>query len=127
MSKDKKNKIRLPSSHRPKIDGFEDVIDIFIDEQEDDAREKNKKDVVTHSSSHELFDFLEKEKDRLESLDELFADKIPNMMNNPQIDILLKKQIETTYYKKEEVIKAIKIPNSDFLITLARLFDSSFS
>jgi hypothetical protein len=127
MSDDKKKKLRLPANQQTNMKGFEDVIDIFIEEQEAEEREKNKKDMEKHSANHELYDFLQKEKDRLESLDELFAEKIPNMMNNPQIDILLKKQIEVSYYKKEEVIKAIKAPNSDFLLSIGRLFDSSFS
>ncbi len=124
---DKKKKLRVPKGVADSLDGFEDVIDVFLEEQEAEERERNKKDLEKHSANHELFDFLQKEMSRLESLDSLLAEKIPNMMNNPQIDLLLRKQQETSFYKREEVIKAIKTPNSDFLILLGRLFDSSFS
>jgi len=124
---DKKNKLKIPGGADDNLKGFEDVIDIFLEEQEAEEREKNKIDFEKHASNHEIFDFLGKEKQRLECLDSLFAEKIPNTMNNPQIDLLLKKQQEAAFYKREEVIKTIKTSNSDFLITLGRLFDSSFS
>ncbi|TNF28433.1 MAG: hypothetical protein EP319_09080 [Deltaproteobacteria bacterium] len=127
MNDKNKTKLKLPPGKSGSLDGFEDVIDIFLEEQEAEEREKSKKDFEKHSANHELYDFLQKEKSRLESLDSLFAEKIPNMMNNPQIDLLLSKQQESAFYKREEVIKAIKAPNSDFLLLLGRIFDSSFS
>lgn len=123
---DKKPKLKLPPGSAGKLQGFEDVIDIFIEEQESAEREKNKKDHDKYSANHEVFDFLEKEKKRLQILDKFFAEKIPIMTNNPQIDLLVKKQRDITFFKRDEVIKAIKAPKSDFQNSLARIFDQSF-
>ncbi|MCO4793385.1 MAG: hypothetical protein KC493_06730 [Bacteriovoracaceae bacterium] len=123
---DKKSKLKLPAHKQANLKGFEDVIDIFLEEQEAEERDKNKKEFEKHSSTHELFDFLEKEKNRLDCMDKFFAEKLPNLMNNPQIDLLLKNQNEKAFFKRDEVIKAIKAPKSDFINYISRVFDQSF-
>ena len=120
------SKIKLPEKKMKELHGFEDVIDGFMVEQEQKVSDKSKKEFDKGHDNYSIYDFLDLERKRLSQLETFFRLKLPNMKQNNQLDVLLKSQRDKRFLLKDDLIKRIKVENSNFIIQMRQLFDQSF-
>lgn len=107
------------------LKGFEEVLDLYVDKQRLSERERQK-DLGRNANPFELFNFLEKEKERLAKLDLFFREKLPNIESSPVTEQLLTIQQERREQTEDELIRKLSAPNSPLQKTLEHLFLKSF-
>jgi hypothetical protein len=121
-----KVKVTLPKNQMDKLKGFEDVIDVFLQEQEQKDSESCNISFDKGHDNYSLYDFLDLERKRLSKIESFLSVKIPNIKTHNQSKIILKNQQDRKFQLREEVIKRIKTNNSSFVTQMRMIFDQSF-
>ena len=116
----KKVQKRVTEKQIQELKGFEDLIDESLEELEERDKKARKKDTEKYGEGHEIYNFLEKETDRLGAIDRFFGDQIPNKMKHPQIDVLITKQLKRRDLLREEIVDIICKDDSAFLNNFSR-------
>ena len=120
----KKKKVILPEKKVKELEGFEEVMDLVGQEGNDFASPKERKGAL---EDYEIFDFLEKESERLSKLDELFNKKMATIKSYPQLEKLVKKQEEEKNLIKDELSGRLMFENSPLHEKLGLWFDKVFT
>ncbi len=120
-------KKKLTKQQLQELQGFEDIMDVVIEEKEIQVQEKKRKELEKFNDSFELYNFLEYETLRLKKLDNFFSYKISNIKANPQTIELNKRQEERKNQVKGELANKIIDINSPFHQNLKLIFNSSFT
>lgn len=122
----KKKLSNLTDNQKKDLKGFEEVIDLVIEDGERKELERSKKEIEKHGDLHELYNFLENEKSRLSRIDSFFSSKIDNLGGNAQTKSLTKKQ----FLKIEQLKKTLlpKLVHSESVLQkqLRQIFNSAF-
>jgi site-specific recombinase len=105
------------------LSGFEEVIDYLIEDKRKGDRDK----INLGANPFDLFNFLEREKTRLEKIDILFRNKVPNLENNPIPLKLCEIQKERLEISRNELVKKLSDRNSPLYKNLNDLFDKAYS
>ena len=118
-----KKKVVLPQKRIKELKGFEDVIDLIDSEGKQYIGAKKDKGIL---EDYEIFDFLEKEYQRLGKLDELFSKKISILQKYPQLPKLVHKQKYAKDEAKSELTFLIMDENGPFIANLTHWFNTAF-
>jgi hypothetical protein len=119
-------KVKLPAKKMKDLKGFQDVIDVFLLEQEKKESESATVEFEKGHDNYSLYDFLDLEQKRLLTIENFLRIKIPNMKAHNQTQILVKKQEDRRFILREEIIKRISAENSSFITQMRMIFDQSF-
>jgi hypothetical protein len=118
-----KKKGSFDESKKNELSGFEEVLDLINGEKR--KVENDQKQVG--ANPFELFNFLEREKVRLEKIDVLFRSKVPNLENNPISQKLCRIQEERLQISRMELSKKLSKKSSPLYKNLNDLFEKTFS
>jgi hypothetical protein len=121
----KKNKV-LSKEKMDEIKGFEDIMDLVLDEQEQVQAEHKKKELEKYNDTYKLYNFLENEVRRLEKLSQFFGTKLKNYKKFNQTKYISTKQEKICDETKSDLAKRLTPSNSHFNKQLQSLFDSLF-
>lgn len=108
------------------IKGFEDIMDLVVNENEKLEVEKKQRESDKMNDSYHLYNYLEDESARLEKLSKFFGTKINNFKNFNQTKHILDKQNEQRAIAKRDLAEYEMRTNSPLNIQLGRLFNSLF-
>jgi len=119
------NKKNSPLNDNVKNDlsGFEEVLDYLIEDKRKGDRDKKN----LGANPFDLFNFLEREKTRLEKVDILFRSKVPNLENNPIPLKLCDIQRERLEICRSELVKKLSERSSPLYKNLNDLFEKTYS
>lgn len=102
-----KRKLNIPKHKLKDLEGFEDVLDLVgIDKSE-----VNKRD-TRPIQSFAIFDFLERETERLHVIDQLFNNKINTIGEHRGHDSLIEKQKKNRNDLQKELTKVLEDKDS---------------
>jgi hypothetical protein len=118
-----KKKIQLPSKKLKELKGFEEAIDLLVGDA--DVVEK-KPESSRNRDSYALFNFLENEHERLKKLDQLFSSQIHHLLEGPNLTNAVKMQKQEAARLKEELVLALKEPNSPMHAKLDQIYQNLF-
>lgn len=118
-----KKKSRFDDPQKNELSGFEEVIDFLVDEKR--KVDNDKKHIGVNP--FDLFNFLEKEKTRLEKIDLLFRSKVPHLENNALSKKLCDIQEERLEMSRSELTKKLSDKKSPLYKNLNDLFEKTFS
>lgn len=105
--------------------GFEEVFDLIDEGQKHGQREKDR--INDRSSDpYALYDFLDRENNRLERLDMMTREKIDHYVASPLVHELIERQRKDRDSSKQEIIKILKGPKSPLSKNISLLFDKTF-
>lgn len=121
----KKNKI-LPKEKMVEIKGFEEIMDLVLDEQEQVQAEQKKKELEKYNDTYKLYNFLENEVSRLEKLSQFFGTKLNNYKKFNQTNYIANKQVVISEETKTNLVKRIIPADSHLNTQLKSIFDSLF-
>ena len=102
--------------------GFEEVIDLYSEAKKEKGRISDK-----NSDPFALFNFLEKENQRLAKIDLFFREKSENYVSSKSLPQLIKIQQENLALSRSELINQLKVPHSPLMKNLKLLFNKSFT
>ena len=108
------------------LKGFEDVIDVFLEEQEVIESDKSKISFEKSHDNYSIYDFLDLERKRLCEVENFFSIKIPNMNIHNQTKLLIKNQVEKKTFMKDDIVRRIKAEDSSFINQMRQIFDQAF-
>lgn len=118
-----KKKPTLNDKTNQQLKGFEEVMDLVgLDPA---SNSKALKD--NQIEDYEIYDFLEKENQRLEKLDRFFSTQIPLEKKYSQTKGLIKKEISEVGMIKDELTMKLMHPTSDFQEFMDELYKKAFS
>ena len=120
-------KKKLSKKQMGELRGFEEVMDMVIEEKEVQFQEKKRKELEKFNDSFELYNFLENETLRIKKLDDFFSYKVPNIKANSQTEELNNRQEERKVHVKDELVNRIVDINSPFHFNLQQIFNLAFS
>ncbi|WP_127715890.1 hypothetical protein [Halobacteriovorax sp. HLS] len=121
----KKNKV-LPKDKIDQIKGFEEIMDLVLDEQEQIQAEQKKKELEKYNDTYQLYNFLENEVIRLEKFSQFFGTKLKNYKKFNQTQYIAKKQTIICDEAKEKLVKRMLPSDSHLNKQLESLFNSLF-
>lgn len=120
-------KIKFNKNKMNDIKGFEEVMDLVLDENGQIEELKKRKELERYNDTYELYNFLENEKIRLEKIDDLFSKKVPNLLIHSQT----KRLIQLSKEKKAEAIcdllNKVTPENSYFNQHMDSIYNGAFS
>lgn len=116
-----KRKLVLNESQKKELEGFEDSLDL-INAEESKSRSKG-----YQQEDHKIYDYLEKEKLRLEKIDNLFSVTIPLDRNFSQTEKLIAIEEEKIGLLREDLIQEIQKEDSIFLNFLQKIYEKAYS
>ncbi|CBW26275.1 hypothetical protein BMS_1412 [Halobacteriovorax marinus SJ] len=108
------------------IKGFEEIMDLVIDEHEKLEVEKKQREAEKLNDSYLLYNFLEDEAHRLEKLSKFFGTKINNYKNFNQTSHILKKQDIQRKQIKKDLVEFQMSEYSPLNKHLEKLFNALF-
>ncbi len=126
MSKKIKN-TSLPKELVRNLNGFEDVFQDYVDNEESKEVERREREKNKFGEHYELQYFLEQENARLTGLENFLTKKIPLKTNFSQTEKLIKLQKENKRILKERLVKEVKKLDSNLQKNLGQFFNSHFS
>ena len=121
-----KGVLKIPKKKINDLKGFEDVIDVFLSEQELKDTDNSNISFEKGHDNYSLYDFLDLERKRLNEVEKFLSIKIPNMNIHNQTTILLKNQDEKRFFMREDIVNRIKADNSSFITQVRQIFDLAF-
>jgi hypothetical protein len=121
-------KVELPfrSIKKDDLTGFEDVVSLLYDDGEDDVSKSKKRQYREGGSEYLVFNFLEKEHDRLIKLDRFLTSKINILADHPQGEQIIEYQEEMLDYLKGSAISKLQAIDSPFNTELKHIWNSIF-
>lgn len=102
--------------------GFEEVIDLYAHDKREKGRISDK-----NSDPFALFNFLERENQRLAKVDLFFREKSENYVSSKSLSQLVKIQQENLALSRSELINQLKGPYSPLMKNMKLLFNKSFT
>jgi hypothetical protein len=120
-----KKKLKIPEHKKKEIKGFEELMEGFLEEQEE-VFYKNQLADDKNYDSYKTYNHLELERERTQKLSSMISRKIPNVIEHNQSSELVEKFTVYNYNLKEEVITDIKRFDSTFFKNIRLLFNKSF-
>ncbi|OUR97151.1 hypothetical protein A9Q84_12555 [Halobacteriovorax marinus] len=106
--------------------GFEEIMDLVIDEEDQVEVEKKRKEIEKYNDTYQLYNFLENENARLEKLALFFGKKLNNYQKFNQTNLILEKQSTKCSDSKSELIKKLVREDSHINNSLSTLFNTLF-
>ena len=120
-----KKKLKVPESKKKDIQGFEELMEGFLEEQEEVFYKKQLANDKNYES-YKTFNHLELERERVQKLSSMLSRKIPNVIEHNQSGELIEKFTVYNYNLKEEIISDVKRFDSLFCKNIRLLFNKSF-
>ena len=117
-----KKKLKVPESKKKDIQGFEELMEGFLEEQEEVFYKKQLANDKNYES-YKTFNHLELERERVQKLSSMLSRKIPNVIEHNQSGELIEKFTVYNYNLKEEIISDVKRFDSK---NIRLLFNKSF-
>ncbi|EQC43084.1 hypothetical protein M899_0368 [Bacteriovorax sp. BSW11_IV] len=117
---------RLDSDKMAELKGFEDVMDLILDENEKVEEKKRKRESDKLGEDHEIFNFLEFEVERQKRIDRFYAVKAPNKIKHDQSDKMVEKEVEHRFHLKNKLVLAMMETDSNLIQNLSLLFKHGF-
>ena len=122
----KKKLSNLTENQKKELKGFEEVVDLVIEDSDRKEIERSKKDIEKRGDLHELYNFLEHEKTRLSRIDSFFSSKVDNLGENAQTQVLIKRQYSRIEQAKETLLPKLSQTDSSLQKQLRQIFNSAF-
>ena len=119
--------LKVQKKKKHDLQGFEDVIDGFLVDQELKEIETSNISFEKGHDNYSLYDFLDLERKRLNEVEKFLSIKIPNMKNYNQTKELLKSQDEKRFFMRDDIVKRIKAENSSFISQMRQIFNQAFN
>lgn len=116
----------LPKEKVEEIKGFEEIMDLVLDEQEQVEVEKKRKELERYNDTYQLYNFLENEISRLEKLSLFFGKKLANYKKFNQTELILEKQSNKCSDAKIDLIYKLTKEDSHINQSLSSLFNTLF-
>jgi hypothetical protein len=120
-----KKKFKIPGHKKKEIEGFEELMEGFLEEQEEAFYKKQLADDKNYES-YKTYNHLELERERVQKLSSMISRKIPNVIEHNQSTELIEKFTVYNYNLKEEIITDVKRFDSIFFKNIRLLFNKSF-
>lgn len=121
----KKTKV-LSSEKIKDIEGFEEIMDLVLDEEEQIQAEHKRKELEKYNDTYKLYNFLENEVSRLEKMSQFFGTKLNNYKKFNQTRYISRKQETICSEAKKKLLKKIILNDSHLNKQLEILFNSLF-
>ena len=121
----KKKKI-LSKEKIQEIEGFEEIMDLVLDEEEQIQVEQKRKELEKYNDTYKLYNFLENEVKRLEKVSQFFGTKLKNYKKFNQTQYIAKKQDTICSEAKKKLLKEVIVNDSHLNKQLETLFNSLF-
>jgi hypothetical protein len=106
------------------LKGFEEVLDLI---HEDSLVGDTGKIATKGANPFELYNFLEKERDRLDKIDLFFREKLPNLEASSITQNLIKIQNARLKATTQELTSALMEMDSPLMKNLTLLFDKTYT
>lgn len=119
-----KNKTKANERLGGELKGFEEVLDLLTD---DTSRSEKFNNNNKSTNPFELFNFLEKEKERLEKVDLFFREKLPNLDAQEITPHLTKLQEQRLQSTRSELTLRLSQTDSPLMANLRHLFEKTFT
>ena len=113
------NKLVIPKSKKKDLQGFDEIVDLITEDQQS-------KPTRIQVEDYEVFNYLEKELQRLEKLDNFFRNQIPLLDEKPQTKNLLDLERLELDRVKQMFLKKVSAPDSQFLNNMDIMFQTVF-
>ncbi|EQC50779.1 hypothetical protein [Bacteriovorax sp. DB6_IX] len=120
-----KKKLKVPEHKKKEFEGFEDLMEGFLEEQEENYYKSQLADDKNYDS-YKTYNHLELERERVQKLSSMISRKIPNVIEHNQSGELIEKFTVYNYNLKEEIVTDIKRFDSTFFKNIRLLFNKSF-
>lgn len=117
---------RLDSEKISELKGFEDVMDLILDEHEKIEEKKKKRENDKLSEGHDIYNFLEVESERQRRVDRFYGKKAPNKIKHDQSDKLIEKEVERKFHLKNKLMIDLVDKDSNLIENLSLLFKHGF-
>ena len=120
-----KKKINIPEHKKKDLQGFEDLIEDYLEEGQVIRSKPNlmkEKDL----DGHKTYNFLEIERERISKISTMISRRIPNIIEHNQSDEIIEKFTVYNYNLKEDIVRKVKRTESTFNQTLKKIFNNAF-
>ncbi|MGB0453379.1 MAG: hypothetical protein ACPGJV_06660 [Bacteriovoracaceae bacterium] len=125
MSKKKVDTSKFNKETRKKLHGFEDVVELLLEENEIGAKgDKISKEKV--ADTFELYEFLQAEERRLDFITELLSRKLNNLKKHSQTELLIKTQRGKLETQRQKLIDSCQGKKSKFQISMQKMYQRLF-
>ncbi|EQC46041.1 hypothetical protein [Bacteriovorax sp. Seq25_V] len=121
----KKTKLNLTPKMKEELKGFEELIEGFLDEQEE-QKIKSQLSNDKNYDSYKNYNHLELERERVQKLSSMISRKIPNVIEHNMSGSIVEKLTSYNYNIKEEIVDEIKKFDSVFNKNIRVLFNKAF-
>ncbi len=121
----KKTKLNLTGKMKEELKGFEDLIEGFLDEQEE-QKIKSQLSNDRNYDSFKNYNHLELERERVQKLSSMISRKIPNVIEHNMSGNIVEKLTSYNYNIKEEIVDEVKKFDSIFNKNIRVLFNKAF-
>ena len=118
-------KLKIPQHKKKELEGFEDLVDGFLEEQEEAAIKNQLADKKDYDS-FKSYNFLELERDRVQKLNSMISKKIPNVIEHDISADLIEKFTTYNHQLKNEIITDIKKFDSTFTKNIRLQYNKAF-
>ena len=108
------------------IEGFEEIMDLVLDEEEQLQVEQKRKELEKYNDTYKLYNFLENEVKRLEKVSQFFGTKLKNYKEFNQTKHIAKKQETICSETKKDLLSHVVVKDSHLNKRLETLFNSLF-
>ena len=116
-----KKKISISKEQKQNLAGFEEILDLVTGEETELVQPRK-----NQIEDYEVFNYLEKEIQRLEKTDHFIRHQIPILKNTPVIDSTLDNEQVFLDKVKQSFINKISEKDSQFFNNMDRIFTNIF-
>lgn len=120
-----KKKLNIPANKREELKGFEDLMEGFLEENEERAMKNNLANDKNYDS-YKVYNHLELERERVQKLSNMVSRKIPNVIEHNQSKEIIEKFATYNFNLREEIIEELKKFDSGFNKNIRLLFNKAF-
>lgn len=121
----KKTKLNLSPKMKEELKGFEELIEGFLDEQ-DEQKVKSQLSNDKNYDSYKNYNHLELERERVQKLSSMISRKIPNVIEHNMSGSIVEKLTSYNYNIKEEIVDEVVKFDSIFNKNIRVLFNKAF-
>jgi hypothetical protein len=125
MESNVSKKVKIPNHRKKDLEGFEDLIEDFLEDKEKQVI-KSKLNEDRDYDSHQAYNFLELERQRVQKLSSMLSKKIPNVIEHNISSDLIEKFTSYNFNLKEEIIAESINFDSIFNKNLRLLYNKAF-
>jgi hypothetical protein len=116
-----KKKISISKEQKDNLAGFEEILDLVTGEETELVQPRK-----NQIEDYEVFNYLEKEIQRLEKTDHFIRHQIPILRDTPVIDNVLDNELVFLDKIKQRFISKVSESDSQFFINMDKIFTNIF-